>query len=97
MEARRKEPEAKKEPTPVEQVVTHWNGVVDSMINARYHWNEMQKILQTIPREAMQFAPVHVQKATAKFKKAKFEVMVDRFVEHYRGFGGLDAMKVKGA
>lgn len=84
-----------REETPIEKVTESWNGVVDGLELAKKNWDEMQLRLGTIPRDQIQFTPIEVQKAVARFKKAKFEVMIERFVAHYRAFGGLEAMKVK--
>lgn len=80
---------------PLEKVTDCWNEVVNGLGVVKKNWEEMQTLLQGIPREKVQFAPMEVQKAVARFKKAKFEVMLERFVAHYRAFGGLEAMKVK--
>lgn len=84
-----------KELSSIEKVTGSWNGVVDGLELAKKNWDEMQLRLGSIPRDQIQFAPLEVQKAVARFKKAKFEVMIERFVAHYRAFGGLEAMKVK--
>lgn len=81
----------------VKKATVRWNGVVESLIAARTNWEEMQKILVDIPRDAVQLAPIQVQKAAARFRKAGFNVMLSRFADYYRAFGGLEAMKVKGA
>lgn len=87
--------ESLREESPIEKVTGSWNGVVDGLELAKKNWDEMQLRLSTIPRDQIQLAPIEVQKAVARFKKAKFEVMLERFVAHYRAFGGLDAMRVK--
>jgi hypothetical protein len=84
-----------KELDPMEKVIGFWNGVVDGLELTKKNWEAMQQELGAIPREKVQLAPMEVQKAVARFRKAKFEVMLERFVAHYRAFGGLEAMKVK--
>jgi hypothetical protein len=81
----------------LKKVTQRWNGVVDGLMVARKHWEEMQTLLLEIPRDQIQLAPVQVQKASARFRKATFSVMLSRFADYYRAFGGLEAMKVKGA
>ena len=87
----------KEEPviSPIDRVVENWNGVIDGLTTTKKHWETMQDLLLGIPRSELQSAPMEVQKALAKFKKAKFEIMLERFVAHYRAFGGLEAMRVK--
>lgn len=81
----------------LKRVTECWNGVIDGLMVARSNWEEMQKLLQVIPRDVIQKAPMQVQKATVKFRKASFNVMLGRLADYYRAFGGLDAMRVKGA
>jgi hypothetical protein len=85
----------KEELTPLGHVIEHWDGVVDGLIGVKKNWDRMQDLLLGIPRSEVQLAPMEVQKAVARFRKAKFEIMLERFVAHYRAFGGLEAMKVK--
>jgi len=87
----------KEEPvvSPIDRVVENWNGVIDGLVKTKGHWEAMQELLLSVSRSEIQSAPMEVQKALAKFKKAKFEVMLERFVAHYRAFGGLEAMRVK--
>ena len=89
--------EEPKENGDLEKVIGCWNGVVDGLVVARDNWERMQKLLQEIPRDSIQLAPVQVQKATMRFRKASFNVMLGRLSDYYRAFGGLDAMRVKGA
>ena len=91
--ARNKE---KAEAKPLDLVVKHWNGVIDGLQISEANWNKVLELLPGIPTGELQNAPLQVQKALAKFKKAKFTVMIERFVEYYRKYGGLEAMKVKG-
>lgn len=86
-----------KESTALEQLTKNWNGVIDGLILARGHWEEMQKILASVPRDLVQLAPIPVQKACMRFRKANFNVMLSRFADYYRAFGGLESMRVKGA
>jgi len=79
------------------EVTQCWNSVVDALISARDNWDKMQKALATVPRDTLQLAPIQVQKATMRFRKAGFNVMLSRFSDYYRAYGGLEAMKVKGA
>jgi hypothetical protein len=81
----------------VEDVTRCWNGVIEGLTVARTNWEEMQKILGVVPRDVIQLAPIQVQKATMRFRKASFSVMLSRFADYYRAYGGLEAMKVKGA
>ena len=81
--------------TPVELITKHWNAVVEGLEGVKKEWDKMQDLLLTTTREEIEFAPLTVQKAVARFKKAKFEIMLGRFVAHYKAFGGLEAMKVK--
>jgi hypothetical protein len=84
-------------PEALGKVTMKWNGVVDGLILARKNWEEMQLLLLDIPRDQIQLAPIQVQKASARFRKATFSVMLSRLADYYRAFGGLEAMKVKGA
>jgi hypothetical protein len=84
-----------REVKPIEAVVERWNAVVDGLMSVKENWGKMQEMLQGIPRSELMMAPMEVQKAVARFRKAKFEVMLERFVAHYRAFGGLEAMRVK--
>jgi len=83
------------EQSPIKRVVECWNAVVSALQVAEVQWNEMQALLLEIPRADVQLAPIEVQQAAAKFRRAKFTVMLERFVSHYRAYGGLEAMKVK--
>lgn len=87
--------EERVEQQPIDTVTEHWNKVVEGLQGVKNHWDSMQQILGEIPRDEIQSAPMQVQKAVARFRKAKFEVMLERFLAHYRAFGGLEAMKVK--
>lgn len=82
-------------PKPIEIVTEEWNGVVEGLEKAKGHWEKMQEVLKAVSRDEVQKAPMQVQKAMGRFRKAKFDVMLERFVAYYRGYGGLEAMKVK--
>ena len=78
-----------------EQVVSAWNGVVEALGEAKVCWERMQGLLALTSRDEIDCMPLEVQKATKRFRRAKFTVMLERFVEHYRAYGGLERMKVK--
>jgi hypothetical protein len=81
--------------TVVDCVTDHWNTVVESLLTARQSWNDMQKLLLTISRDEIQLAPIGLQKTLTRSRRADFETMLERFMIHYKGYGGLEAMKVK--
>lgn len=84
-----------KETRPLDRVMECWNVVVESLQVAEQHWEEMQELLLAIPRDEVQSAPIELQHAVTRFRRARFTVMLERFVNHYRAYGGLEAMKVK--
>ena len=93
----KKAKEGKEAVRPVEeQVVRAWNGVVEALEVAKENWEQMQELLALTSRDEIDLMPLEVQKATKRFRRAKFTVMLERFVEHYRAYGGLERMKVKG-
>ena len=71
-----------------------WNGFVDSLILAEDLWNKFQELILETPQDIRDLAPIMVQKAAARFPKARFIVMLPRFVDFYRAQGGLEAMKI---
>jgi len=81
--------------TLMERITGHWNAVVEGLEGVKKEWDSMQELLLTVSREEIESSPLEVQKAVGRFRKAKFEVMLGRFVTHYKAFGGLEAMKVK--
>jgi len=81
--------------TPMERIAGHWNAVVEGLEEVKKNWDQMQELLLTVSREEVELAPLELQKAVTRFRRAKFEAMLGRFVTHYKAFGGLEAMKVK--
>jgi hypothetical protein len=80
---------------PMERIAGHWNAVVEGLEGVKKSWDQMQELLLTTSREEVELAPMELQKAVTRFRRAKFEAMLGRFVTHYKAFGGLEAMKVK--
>jgi len=71
-----------------------WDGFVDCLILAEDLWEKFQEIVSETPRDTKDKAPIMVQKAMSWFPKARFVVMLPRFVDFYRAQGGLEAMKI---
>lgn len=71
-----------------------WNGFVDCLTLAEDLWDKFQELVQETSPDVRDRAPLMVQKAVARFPKARFVVMLPRFVDFYRAQGGLEAMKI---
>jgi len=71
-----------------------WNGFVRKLQGAENLWEEFQKKLLYFPRDGLESAPLGLQKAAGKFRRAKFNVMLPRFVDYYRAYGGLEDLIV---
>jgi len=68
-----------------------WNKFVTLLAAARDYWETEIKGLTR--KEVEQFGG-RKAKILHLYRLVKFEVMIPRFIDYYRGYGGLDAMKV---
>jgi len=71
-----------------------WDYFIDCLILAEEFWSAFEESTRHMPPEIKENLPTKVQKAIAWFPRARFVVMLPRFVDFYRAQGGLEAMKV---
>ena len=66
-----------------------WNRFIRTLEKAETFWDQFQEKLLVLNQEQLENLPISVQKAAARYKRAKFTVMLPRFVDFWRGYGGL--------
>lgn len=77
-----------------EQLVRKWGRFINSMRRLEKDWENFVEGVANLPREEVQSLPLQVQKGLSMFGKSKFNVMLPRFVDFIRAFGGLEYLEV---
>jgi len=71
-----------------------WNKFVKALIVAREAWNEHREIM--IHNPEVDGVPVEAMRVLyATWTKAEFGLMLERFIDYWRRYGGLDGMVFK--
>ena len=71
-----------------------WDYFINCLILAEEFWEAFEESTRHLAPEIKDNLPTKVQKAIAWFPRARFVVMLPRFVDFYRAQGGLQAMLV---
>jgi len=82
------EKQKKKERLPLGD---RWNIFLEKLEDARDFW---ENEVRGASRREVELEGGKKAKILHLYRLQKFEVLVPRLIEHYRGFGGLEAMKV---
>ena len=81
---------ATEEFTP-ENLGDRWNNFLFILSEARDYW---ENEVRGASRKEVELEGGRMAKILHLYRLQKFEVLVPRLIEHYRGFGGLEAMRV---
>ena len=68
-----------------------WNNFLSILSEAKDYW---ENEVRGASRREVELEGGKKAKILHLYRLQKFEVLVPRLIEHYRGFGGLEAMKV---
>jgi len=79
------------EETHINSITDNWNEMVGHLISASEVWE--QKIRGT-ERETIDNANPKMAKMLSVYRLAKFDVMIMRFADYWRGAGGLAEMLI---
>ena len=70
-----------------------WNKFVDLLAEAKDYW---ETEIRGITRKEVEMFGGRKAKILQLYRLTKFEVLIPRFIDYWRGYGGLDAMKMEG-
>jgi hypothetical protein len=77
----------------VHPTVVKWNEFIEHLLEAKRLWAEMNEELPDRVQREIVF-PYQAQLIFSMFEKQDFTVMLPRFTDYFRGYGGLESMKV---
>jgi hypothetical protein len=72
--------------------VVKWNEFIDHLLRAKELWEEMNTELPDRTEREISF-PYQAQLIFSMFEHQDFTVMIPRFTDYWRGYGGLEVMK----
>ena len=83
--------EAREEFIPVGKA---WNTFVSKLMVTGQAWERYKEQVEKLDQEIAESFSVGLQNVIANYREQKFEVMLPRFVDYWRGAGGLEEMKL---
>jgi len=75
-----------------EEIKKEWNRFVNALIVAKKAWEKLSEELSTSDVSGFLTIEARVVKMISVYRKAKFDVMLPRFIDFYRGQGGIEEM-----
>ena len=83
--------EKEKELIPVGEA---WNTFIGLLIVTESAWEAYKRKVEVLESEEIENLTVALQNVVANYREQKFEIMLPRFVDYWRGAGGLEEMKL---
>jgi len=71
-----------------------WNSYIAKLLVAKKTWESYMDEVLSLSLEEIENFPVVLQDTIANYREQKFEIMLPRFVDYWRGAGGLEEMKL---
>ena len=73
------------------EILEHWNDFVRAMMEAKKEWKAFTELISA--NRNTEGMPVRAQKVMNGVQwRAHFEIGIPRFIDYWRGYGGLEAM-----
>jgi len=71
-----------------------WNTFIGRLLLAKRAWESYERQVDALGLEEVEDFSVGLQNVIANYREQKFEIMLPRFVDYWRGAGGLEEMKL---
>lgn len=79
----------------VRKIALTWNRFVTSLISAEEHWKELQEVVSQMNRAKLDELPSKGQQLISVYWRQNFLVMMPRFMDYFRAYGGLAETKME--
>lgn len=87
-------PRVKEEIKP--NVMQTWNAFARALIETKKAWNTHVETWAEISTRDVEMLPLEFQRFLgASFNRSKFEVLLPRLIDYYRGYGGIETLYIK--
>ena len=77
---------------PVLEVVNAWNEMVTKLQEAEYIWEER---IKKADRSIFGMIPSRNAGVIVNYRLSPFDIMLDKFIVLWKGYGGLEKQKIK--
>ena len=76
------------------KVVNKWNRFIELMIATKKAWDDLREIVTHSPEQWDKLSPMAQKILTIANRKSKFEIAMPRLMNYWRGYGGVETLRI---